>query len=75
MLETILYAFGFFLITLLLQYLLSRRKNKCGVAIWEGTNTVIVICVLGIAMKNINYLAAILGFVVADEIGKSVGWH
>lgn len=75
MLEMILYAVGFFLITLVLQYLLSKRKNMSIVAIWQGTSTVIVICILGIVTKNINYLAAVLGFAIADEIGKSVGWH
>ena len=74
MLEMILYAVGFLLITLILQYLLSKRKNKV-MAIWQGTNTVIVICILGMVTKNINYLAAVLGFVIADEIGKSAGWH
>lgn len=75
MLEMILYAVGFLLITLILQYLLSKRKNKGVMAIWQGTNTVIVICILGIVTRNINYLAAVLGFVIADEIGKSAGWH
>ena len=75
MLEMILYAVGFFLTTLVLQYLLSKRKNMSVVVIWQGTSTVIVICILGIVTKNINYLAAVLGFAIADEIGKSVGWH
>ena len=75
MFEMIMYATGFFLITLILQFLLSKRKNKSTFTIWQGTNTLIVICILGIVTKNINYLPAVLGFVIADEIGKSVGWH
>lgn len=75
MLEMVLYAVVFFLITLVLQYLLSKRKNKNAFFIWQGMSTVIVICVLGVVTKNINYFAAICGFAIADEIGKSSGWH
>lgn len=75
MLEMILYAVGFFLVTLLIQYLLSKRKNRSKLTIWQGTSSIVAICILGIVFQNINYLAAILGFVIADEIGKEVGWH
>ena len=75
--EMVLYGIGYFLITLLIQFLLSKRKNKknAQTAIWTGSSAIITICVLGIIDKNIHYLAAILGFVIADEIGKSAGWH
>lgn len=75
MLEIIMYGVGFFLITLLIQYLLSKRKNKSKLSIWEGTSVIIAICMMGIVFQNINYFAAILGFVVADGIGKEIGWH
>ena len=78
MLEMILYGVGFFLITLGIQVLLHKvRKNgnKGDFAIWTGMVTTITICVLGIIMKNISFLAAVMGFVVADEIGKKMGWH
>ena len=70
MFELILYAIGFFLITLLFQYLLHRfRKNgnRGKGAIWVGRSAAIVICVMGIFSKNINYLGAVLGFLMADE--------
>lgn len=35
----------------------------------------IAICVLGVVINNINYLGAVLGFLLADEIGKQVGWQ
>ena len=75
--EMVLYGIGFFLITLLIQFLLSERncrKNK-QTTFWTGSSAIITICVLGIIDRNIHYLAAILGFVIADEIGKSAGWH
>ena len=78
MFELILYAIGFFLITLLFQYLLHRfRKNgnQGHGAIWVGRSAAIVICVMGIVSKNINYLGAVLGFLMADEIGKKMGWQ
>lgn len=75
MLEMILYTVGFFLVTLLIQYLFSKRKNKSNFTIWQGTSTIVAICILGIVFHNINYLAAILGYVMADGIGKEVGWH
>ena len=78
MFELILYAIGFFMITLLFQYLLHRfRKNgnRGQGAIWVGKSAAIVICVMGIVTKNINYLGAVLGFLLSDEIGKKMGWQ
>lgn len=78
MLNIVLHAIGFFLITLLFQYLLHKfRKNgnRGKGAIWAGRSAAIVICALGVVTKNINYLGAVLGFLVADEIGKQIGWQ
>lgn len=78
MIEPVLFTVGFFLITLLFQYLLHRfRKNgNCGAgAIWVGRSAAIVICVMGIVSREINYLGAVVGFLMADEIGKKMGWH
>lgn len=78
MFELILYAIGFFVITLLFQYLLHRfRKNgnRGKGAIWVGRSVIIVICVMGIVSKNINYFGAVLGFLMADEIGKKMEWQ
>ena len=78
MFELILYAIGFFMITLLFQYLLHRfRKNgnRGQGAIWVGKSAAIGICVMGIVTKNINYLGAVLGFLLSDEIGKKMGWQ
>ena len=73
MLELIIYGIGFFVLTLLLQYLLSKfRKdcNQCDSAIWVGNNAIIVICIFGIMQHNIDYFAAITGFIVADGVTK-----
>lgn len=78
MLEIILYAVGFFICTVLLQWLLHKvRKNhnKGNSAIWVGTGAIIVICVIGLMNKNINYFAALIGFIVGDEVGKQAGWQ
>lgn len=78
MFELVFYAIGFFLITLFIQYLFHRfRKNgnREKGAIWVGRSAAIVICVMGIASKNVNYLGAVLGFLMGDEIGKKMGWH
>ena len=42
---------------------------------WVGKSVIIGMCVLGIITKNINYFAAILGFVLGDEVGKQAGWQ
>lgn len=78
MLKIVFYAVGFFWVTILLQYLLHKfRKNgnRGKSAIWVGRSAAIVICIMGVVMKNINYLGAILGFLIADEIGKQMGWQ
>lgn len=78
MFELVFYAIGFFLITLFIQYLFHRfRKNgnRGKGAIWVGRSAAIVICVMGILSKNVNYLGAVLGFLMGDEIGKKMGWH
>ena len=78
MLELVIYGIGLFLCTLLIQYLLYKiRKNHNHGAnsIWVGNRAIIVLCVVGIMNHNIGYLAAILGFICADEAGKAVGWH
>lgn len=78
MLELILYGIGFFLVTLGIQAFLHKvrkNKNKGSTAVWTGMVTTVTICTMGIIMKNISLLAAVMGFVVADEIGKKMGWH
>lgn len=73
MLEIILHFIGFFIITILIQS--SLAKINCRVSIWQGSNAVIAICALGIVFQNIHYFAAIIGFSIANEIGKNAGWH
>ena len=78
MLETILYAIGFFIVTIFLQWLLHkvrRSHNQGNSAIWVGNGAIIVICIMGLMTKNINYFSALLGFVVGDEVGKQAGWQ
>ena len=76
--ETILYAIGFFIFTIFLQWLLHkvrRNYNQGNSAIWAGNGAIIVICVMGLMTKNVDYFAALLGFIVGDEVGKQTGWR
>ena len=78
MLEIILYAIGFFIFTIFLQWLLykvRRNHNQRNSAIWVDNGAIIVICVMGLMTKNVNYFAALLGFIVGDEVGKQAGWQ
>lgn len=61
-----------------IQWLLHKvRKNhnQGNYAIWVGNGAIIVICVMGLMTKNINYFSALIGFVVGDEVGKQAGWQ
>lgn len=78
MFKIILYGIGFFVATLLFQCVLHKirkNKNQGQSAIWVGCNAAILICIIGINRHDVNYLGAVLGFLVADEIGKQMGWH
>ena len=78
MLELTIYGIGFFLCTLLIQYMLFkvRKNHNHGLnSIWVGSRAILVLCVVGIMNHKIGYLAAILGFICADEVGKAAGWH
>lgn len=78
MTEKIIYVIGFFIITLLIQYLLHilrKDGNLTGSTLWVGTGVVIILCMFGIIKQDTNYFASIIGYVSADEIGKSLGWH
>ena len=78
MLEIILYAIGFFIFTIFLQWLVykgRRNHNQGNSAIWVGNGAIIVICVMGLMTKNVDCFAALLGFVVGDEVGKQAGWQ
>lgn len=44
-------------------------------AIWVGNGAIIVICVMGLMTKNVNYFVALIGFVVGNEVGKQAGWQ
>lgn len=71
--EIILYGIAFFVATIIIQYVLHKLgKNK---SFWTGSTTIISMCVLGICFHSVNYLAAIIGFIIADEIGGKLGWH
>ena len=76
--QLIIYGVGFWICTLCIQFLLYKIRcnhNHGQNGIWVGGRAIVVICVVGILTHNINYLAAVLGFILADEIGKIAGWH
>ena len=43
--------------------------------IYTGTSAITGLCIIGIMQHEIAFLAAIIGFVIADGIGEAVGWH
>lgn len=59
----------------LLLYKIRKNHNHGTNSIWVGNRAIIVWCVVEIMNHNVGYLAAILGFICADEAGKAVGWH
>ena len=71
MLELTIYGIGFFLCTLLIQYMLFKVRKDHN----HGSRAILVLCVVGIMNHKIGYFAAILGFIFADEAGKAAGWH
>ncbi|RHF63734.1 hypothetical protein DW671_07795 [Mediterraneibacter gnavus] len=78
MLGFVIYGIGYFVVTLLIQYMLFKLRknhNHGPNGIWVGSSAIIVLCVIGIINHKICYFAAILGFICADEAGKAVGWH
>lgn len=71
----VLYFIGFFLATVLIQWC-GRNHNRQGKAqIYTGPTVIIGMCVLGLVCKEQAYFTAILGFLLADSIGKQMGWH
>lgn len=78
MMEFTIYGIGFFLCTLLIQYMLfkvRKNHNHGPNGVWVGSRAILVLCVVGIMNHKIGYFAAILGFIFADEAGKAAGWH
>ena len=78
MLELTIYGIGFFLCTLLIQYMLfkvRKNHNHGPNGVWVGSRAILVLCVVGIMNHKVGYLAAILGFICADEMGKAAGLH
>lgn len=53
-----------------------RKNHNHGLdAVLVGSGAVAILCVAGILTRNINYFAAVLGFICGDEMGKTAGWH
>ena len=78
MLELTIYGMGFFLCTLLIRYMLfkvRKNHNHGQNSIWVGSRAILGLCFVGIINNKIGYLAAILGFICANEVGKAAGWH
>ena len=73
-----IYGICFFIITLLIQFIINKinnQRNGNKIKIWMGYHVVICLCVLGLVTNNLHYLASVIGFVIADEIGKKQGWQ
>lgn len=77
MTKYLIYGIGFFIATLLIQAVvhgISKGKNKKWM-IYTGPSAITCLCVIGIVEHEIAFLAAIIGFIIADGIGEAVGWH
>lgn len=73
-----LYGIGYFILTLMIQYVLfkfRKNHNRGASSIWTGNTIVILLCVLGLLTQELNKFAAIIGYVLADWIGKEMGWY
>ena len=74
MLGLMLYGMGFFVMTLVVRYGLHRfrtDKDTGKFVLWRGPNAILAICILGIWCRDINYFAAIIGFILADILTDS----
>lgn len=69
----ILYGVGFFVFTLVIQYMMYKVKGKA--FFWTGYSVIIILCIGGLYCKDLNYFASIIGFLLADEIGEKMRWH
>ena len=67
----------FFAITFLIQLIIHRisKSNNKKWMIFTGTSAICGICIIGVMQQNIALFAAIIGFVLADEIDRVLGWH
>lgn len=73
-----LYGIGYFILTLMIQYVLfkfRKNHNRGASSIWTGNTIVIILCVLGLLTQELNKFAAVIGYVLADRIGKEMGWY
>ena len=39
-----------------------------------GTNAIVAICVLGVISHNVYFFSAVIGFAMADKLGRKMGW-
>ena len=77
MIKYIVYALGFFIATLLIQWMVFRisKGNGGKWQIYTGPTAIISLCIIGLIEREIAFLAAIIGFVIANEIVVALGWH
>lgn len=76
-LKMFMYGIGFFIATLLIQYLFYKVKYNTpqgANGIMVGTNAIVTICVLGMISHNVYFFSAVIGFVMADKLGRKMGW-
>lgn len=66
MFEIFMYIFSFLIITLLIRKFQGKNINRKRF-FWERTTTILALCILGIIFSDINFFAAIIGFILADE--------
>ena len=75
--KMLMYGIGFFIVTISIQYFFYKVRHntpqgKCGVMV--GKSTIVAICAVGEISHNVYFFSAVIGFIVADELGKAMGW-
>ena len=68
-----MYGIGFFIATILIQYLFYKVKHNTPQrtnGIMVGTNAIVAICVLGVISHNVYFFSAVIGLAMADKLGR-----
>ena len=51
----------------------KNQQKKRLFDFWKGSTVVITLCVLGLIFHETHYFASVIGFLIADEVGKKNG--
>lgn len=52
-----------------------QYKKKKVVSFWTGYNAIFIIALYGLFSKTNYTYGSIIGFIIADMVGRNKGWH